>query len=288
MAFSNGLSIASRIEGIEADAWAELQLSVPQDHRTRIGIQVRRYGRAISLLTTGVDNATVNRTFGLGFDEALSAEHLDRIRATYQSAGIARWLVQWSPAAAPAGAAEMFTSRGGRLVSPTIKLWRPTHGGSSGIVVPTSTLRVVEIGREDAATFQSTVAEPLGVPSEMAPGIRSTVGHDGWHFYLAYDDALPVAGAAMFVQGDGAWFGVSATQPTHRGRGAQTALLAQRLRDATALGCAWVSADTRTETPESPNPSFHNMRRAGLEVLYRRPTFLFGKSDTPSTSLPTV
>jgi len=286
MEYSNGLSIASRIEGIEADAWAELQLSVPQDHRTRIGIQVLRYGRALSLLTTGVDNATVNRTFGLGFDEPLSSEQLDQIASTYIAAGVGRWLIQWSPAAAPAGAEAMITAQGGRLVAPTVKLWRPTNGATTAVVA--SGLRVAEIGRDDAATFQATVAEPLGVPAEMAPGIRSTVGHDGWHFYLVYDGDRPIAGAAMFVQGEGAWFGVSATTSTDRGRGAQTALLSRRLHDATALGCKWVSADTRSETPESRNPSFHNMRRAGLDVLYYRPTFLFGARDTPTATSPSV
>ena len=143
-------------------------------------------------------------------------------------------------------------------------------------------LRVAEIGNEDAATFEATVAGPLGVPADMSPGIRSTIGHDGWHFYLVFDDHRPVAGAAMFVHGAGAWFGVSGTATTDRGRGAQTALLARRLHDAAALGCKWVSADTRTETPEHPNPSFHNMRRAGLDVLYERPTFLFATADSTS------
>jgi hypothetical protein len=281
MEFSDGMSIASQIECIEADAWAELQLAVPEEHRTRIGIQVHRHGRALSLLTTGIDNATVNRTFGLGFDEEFSLEQFDRIALEYSSAGIARWLVQWSPGAKPADPVPIFTARGGRRVSPTIKLWRPVVAANSVTVAPG--LRVVEIGLEDAAMFEATVAKPLGVPTDMAPGIRSTIGHPGWHFYLVFDDQRPIAGAAMFVHGDGAWFGVSGTATTDRGRGAQTALLARRLHDAEALGCKWVSADTRAETAEQPNPSFHNMRRAGLDVLYERPTFLFATAESTST-----
>lgn len=281
MKLSDGLSIASRIECIEADAWAELQLAVPVEHRTRIGIQVHRRGHALSLLTSGVENTTVNRTFGLGFDKELSLEQLDQIAAKYASAGIAKWLIQWSPAAKPADPVAIFTARGGRPVAPTIKLWRPIFVADSVTITPG--LRVLEIGPEDAAAFEATVAEPLGVPPDMAPGIRSTIGHAAWHFYLVFDGQRAVAGAAMFAHGDGAWLGVSATVASDRGRGAQTALLARRLHDAAALGCKWVSADTRTETPERPNPSYHNMRRAGLEVLYHRPTFLFGTSESAAT-----
>lgn len=284
MEFSDGLSIASQIECIEADAWAELQLAVPEEHRTRIGIQVHRHGRALSMLTAGVANATINRTFGLGFDDELSFEQLDQIAARYTSAGIVRWLIQWSPAARPAHAETMIAARGGQLVAPTIKLWRPTIAANSTSVAPG--LRVVEIGSEDAATFEAIVAGPLDVPPDMAPGIRSTIGHDRWHFYLVFDHERPIAGAAMFTHGDGAWLGVSGTLASDRGRGAQTALLARRLHDAEALGCKWVSADTRTETPERPNPSYHNMRRAGLEVLYRRPTFLFGTPESATTDHP--
>jgi hypothetical protein len=164
-------------------------------------------------------------------------------------------------------------------MTPTLKLWR-TLGNRSPAGEQT-TLAVVEIEGADAQTFEDTVAEPLGVPPIMAPVVRSTVGHEAWHFYLVRDGARPIAGAAMFVQGEGAWLGLSATIPADRGRGAQTALLARRFQDAAALGCAWVSADTQPETTARPNPSYRNMRRAGMDILYSRPKYLFETNHRP-------
>lgn len=167
-------------------------------------------------------------------------------------------------------------------MTPTVKLW-----GSLQDALPSfdqTELRVVEIGPGDAATFEETVAEPLGMPRVMAPGIRSTLGKERWHFYLVLDGARPIAGAAMFVHGEGAWFGLSATTPSERRRGAQTALLTRRLRDAATLGCAWVSADTQPDTLVLPNPSYRNMLRLGMTVLYYRPKYLFATAPQTEPS----
>ena len=51
--------------------------------------------------------------------------------------------------------------------------------------------------------------------------------------------------------------------------------MAIRVTDAAALGCAWITAETGTETPEDPNPSLHNMRHIGLVELYERRNWLW-------------
>jgi hypothetical protein len=271
--------IAADVEQIEAEAWAQLHLALPSGLRAQIGCHVKRYGAAVSILTSGADVASGNRTIGLGFENPLSEEQLREVAASYSVAGIRRWLLDWSPNAEPHAAEVLLARHGGRAMTPVVKLWR-TLGGP----LPTlqeAAVRVVEIGADDAATFEEIVAGPLGFPPIVAPVVRSTVGHEHWHFYLALDGARPIAGAAMFVQGTGAWFGLSATIASDRGRGAQTALLTRRLQDAARLGCAWVSADTQPETPERANPSFRNMRRAGMDVLYYRAKYLFEAAEPP-------
>jgi Acetyltransferase (GNAT) domain len=265
--------IAAEIEHIEAEAWAQLHLALPPDFRAQLGCQVKRYGAALSVRTAGADVASGNRTIGLGFDNELTQDQLDEIVASYAAADIRRWLLEWSPEAQPRAAETWFARAGGRAMTPTVKLWRTFANGLPAL--DEAGLTVIEIGTADAPAFEETVAESLGVPRIMAPVVRSTVGHDDWHFYLALDGGRPIAGAAMFVRGEGVWFGLSATIPSDRNRGAQTALLARRLRDAAALGCGWVSADTQPETAVRPNPSYRNMRRAGMDILYARPKYLF-------------
>jgi hypothetical protein len=138
-------------------------------------------------------------------------------------------------------------------------------------------LSVAEIGPSEAEIFEQIVAGPLGVPVEMGAGVRSTVGHPGWRHYLVHDGVRPIAGAALYARGEHAWLGLCATVESDRGRGAQMALLARRLEDAAADGCAWVSADTIAETADRPNKSYRNMRRAGFSLLYERPNYLMDR-----------
>lgn len=263
---------AAEIEHIEAEAWAELHLALPVGLRARLHCEVKRYGRALSVRTAGADAASGNRTIGLGLERALTEHQLSEIIAWYAGAGIKRWLLDWSPAARPRAAETWFARHGGRAMTPTMKLWRTLE---HRVALPHTTLTIVKIETADASTFEATVAEDLGVPPVMAAIVRSTVGHEHWHHYLAVDGTRAIAGAAMFVHGRGAWLGLSATRPSDRNRGAQTALLAQRLADAGTLGCAWVSADTQPDTAARPNSSYRNMRRAGMDVLYSRPKYLF-------------
>ena len=79
----------------------------------------------------------------------------------------------------------------------------------------------------------------------------------------------------MYVCGEGAWLGLGATVSADRRRGAQTALLARRARDAAKLGCKWVCAETPPDTADRPNASYRNMRRAGMEVRYERANYAF-------------
>jgi len=265
--------VAAEVEHIEAEAWAQLHLALPRALRDQLGCEVKRYGAALSVRTPGADTPSGNRTIGLGLGSELTEHLLSEILAWYAEAAVKRWLLDWTPDARPRAAETWFAHRGGRAMTPTLKLWRTLEGRA----VDLSSSAVVEIGTADAPVFQEIVAESLGVPRVIAPVVGSTVGHEHWHFYLALDGARPMAGAAMFVRGEGAWLGLSATIPSDRNRGAQTALLARRLRDAAKLGCAWASADTQPDTAALPNPSYRNMLRAGMNVLYSRSKYLFEK-----------
>jgi ribosomal protein S18 acetylase RimI-like enzyme len=84
-----------------------------------------------------------------------------------------------------------------------------------------------------------------------------------------------VAVGGAFVHGDVAQLWGGATLPSHRRRGAQSALLAARLLDAKAAGCRMAVVETATEGPGERNQSFHNVRRVGFSPLYERPNWVW-------------
>jgi GNAT superfamily N-acetyltransferase len=104
----------------------------------------------------------------------------------------------------------------------------------------------------------------------MASWAGRLVGRSGWSCVMAFDGAAPVATGALFVSGDYAWLGFDATLPSHRRRGAQSALLARRLQEAAARGARLATLETGARLPGRPDNSYRNILRAGFAEAYLR------------------
>ena len=216
---------AAEIELIEAEAWAELQLGVSREFQSRLGISVQRRSGAVLLLASGSLTLPINRVIGLGLLAPLSEKELDAIIAEYAAAGVARFIVQLSPAAEPANIPEWLLERGFTMLARKIaKVYRRADP-SPKVLMADPRLTVAEIGPSDAVMFEQVVAAALGVPDGLGEGIRSTIGLPGWRYYFVLDDDRPIAGAALYVRGRVAWCGLGATIESDRRRGAQSALL---------------------------------------------------------------
>jgi GNAT superfamily N-acetyltransferase len=274
------LAIAAEL--VEAEAWAQLQLALPEEFRARMGIAVHRHGRAVALVTAGSAEIAVNRVIGLGVLTPFSPVLVETVIGQYSRARVERFLVQMSPGAVTPDIDGWLLARGFVSRRGLAKLYRVTDDADRLPLV--TSVRVVEIDEGDAETFEGIVAAPLMVPEEMRPGIRSTIGHDRWRYYLAFQGDLPIAGAALFAGEEAGWCGLAATIEGHRGQGAQTALLVRRIQDAAASGCRWVIAETMLEMPDRPNPSIRNMRRLGFDVHHQRQNYLFDFSTVSPPS----
>jgi GNAT superfamily N-acetyltransferase len=263
--------MTAMVERAEAAAWVDMFELVEADVRQSAGLDVRRYGAATALMASNVDTLAVNRILGLGLDTPLQHDVLDEIIAHYRERGVRRFALQWCPAAEPSSTEARLTTAGFHLLPPSIKLCRLSD---SSFFIDGEWARVVEIGRDQAMTFEATVCAGLGVPPALVRTVSAPIGDPSWKYYLAYDGAEAIGGAALCARGDVAWCGLAATLPHARRRGVQSALLAHRVREAAALGCPWVSADTIAETPERPNQSLRNMQRLGFEIIYERKNYI--------------
>jgi ribosomal protein S18 acetylase RimI-like enzyme len=104
-----------------------------------------------------------------------------------------------------------------------------------------------------------------------------------WATFGAWDGDTLLAVARMVVipETDAVALFGAATLPEGRGRGAQGALLDARIREARDRGIRYASAETWLENAESPNPSQHNLRRAGLTEVHTRPSWVW-RNPAPS------
>ena len=198
----------------------------------------------------------VNRIVGLGIDQPATEADLEA--ALEVLAGTTHY-VAVSPAARPPELAAWLEARGLERGWG----WMQFQRSLEDIPVPQSALELVEVDASSAPAFARVVRIAYDLPGELEPVLASIV-ETPWQGWLALVDDEPAAAGALFAEGEGAYLGFAGTLPAHRGRGAQGALLATRLRRARELGCRWVATETGEQRPDRPSSSYRNIVRAGF------------------------
>ena len=261
--------LAAIVELTEGAAYADLLHAAPPQW----GCVAEETSCGWLLMAPPLDMLLFNRIVGCGIREPARASTLQELLGRFRARGLRNFGVQLSPAAQPSDlAAELHTE--GLAVKDR---WTKVHRAPGTPSATETDVDVEQIGVESAAAFAEVTTIGFGMPAQLRPWIASTVGRPGWRHYLASLDGAPVAAATLFIDGTVAWLGVASTLPQARRHGAQGALLARRIADATAIGCRHIITETSEQLPDRPNPSFRNMMRAGFDVLYHRPNFMLAR-----------
>ena len=262
----------ARFEDAEADAWLEIQTSVSAEFRDRFDVGVERVAGVVVITAPRTDMMALNRAWLPGRHPEATRETLDAIMEHARSRGVKRLIVHCPSWASPAG----FPLLQAHPVGPMVKLFRRAD------VVPEheSTLRIVRAKPAERQLFGTIAALGNEGPPFMADGFNSTVGQPGWIHYIAFDEDIPVAAAAVRLRAGVAWACFAGTIPEYRGRGAQRALLAQRIRDAASAGCEWVTCEALPDPPNGRSYSLANMLAMGFSRAYERPSFVIDLEGT--------
>lgn len=261
---------ARTLEWVEGVVYRDLYGRATALEAARNRMACTTIGEATVLTAGAVDVLFFNRAFGLGLSSALGDAALDTILDRPRAAGAPRFFVQLSPYARPADLPGRIVRRGLRPYNRWMKLYRATSDPPDA----RTELRIEPIGRERADLFGRIVAPTFDWPPDAATWLARQVGSSEWRHYFAYDGPDVAAVAAFRQCGEVAYLGPAVTLPLFRRRGAQSALVARRLRDAAALGCGFIVTETAEPTPGHPAPSLRNLMRLGFEVAYARPNYL--------------
>ncbi len=235
-----------------------------------LGVRADERSGVTTLVTPALDVPLFNRVIGLGLNEPVSEDMLDRGIETFRNAGVENFAIQLSRAAEPRDTAVWLDDRHLAVRDNWSKMYRSREPCPP---FPTE-LRIERATPDDAAAVADVVVQGFGMPARLGPWIASAVGQPGWHHYLAWNRSSPVAAATLRINDGVGWLGMATTLPSHRRRGAQEALLANRINDGRRMGCLWFVSETTEDTPQRPNPSFHNMIRAGFRLAYQRPNYM--------------
>jgi GNAT superfamily N-acetyltransferase len=247
-----------------------VHLAAPPSVAAALGLALFAGHGVVTAIASALDVLALNRVVGLGLRSPASEAQLDRVLAEARGAGARRIFVQVAPTAQPERLPDWLAARGGRPHNRWVRLWRRTAASERGA----TDLRVVEIDAALADAFARVVRTAFGMPPVVDPWLAAVVGRPGWRHFAAVSGDELVATGALFAASGLAWLGFAATLPGHRGRGAQSALIERRLREAAALGCEWAVTETAEELPDRPAPSYRNMRRLGFTEAYRRQNYV--------------
>lgn len=258
------------IERLEMDTWEGIYRLAPEPLAAAERLDVGFAGGALLLAAPTTDVLFFNRVIGLGTQGPVSEPTVDEIVDAYARRGVARFFVQLCPDPDPPALVEWLTTRGFVHHNSWVKLVR-------GVEEPPEVTTDLEIRLVDGS-FAEWIASATAPAFDWPPFARTLVarcvGQPGWRHYVAFDGAMPVATAALYIQDEYGYLGPAVTLPDHRGRGAQSAFIARRIRDAAALNCTRLVVETAEDRPDRPVVSFRNLRRFGFEVAYVRPNYL--------------
>ena len=235
---------------------------------------VRIAGGVLTLMARDPTGGYWNKAIGLGLSEPLTGDVVDEVCRLVTGHGVAAMAFQVAPHAHPPGWERLVEQRGLTPGSSLVKFFGPAAEPA-----PVRTdLRVARLGHEHASGFARVLRTGFDMPP--LPALEAWFAEppsyaDGWATFGAWagDDLAAVAN--LFVHGDVLTLSGAATLPRFRGRGAQSALMAARVREGLDRGCRWISTETWPEHPGHPNPSQHNMRALGLTELYERRNWVF-------------
>jgi hypothetical protein len=262
--------VAHWLEMAEARAYADVHRATAALPGDPLGAGLVVDDEFVAFWLTALDFGFFNRCIGLGIAQPASEVALDRVIAAYRAAGRTQYAIQVSPFARPAQLEAWLVARGFRPGGRWAKVWR----SAAEPPAERTNLRIEAVGPDRRADWERVVMGAFGMPEIVAPVSSVTLGLEGWHHYLSFDGDVAIGAAAMQIAEGVAWLGYGSTLESHRGRGSQSALFARRIRDAGQLGARLLITETGEDTEADPNPSYHNMRRAGFRLGYLRRNWL--------------
>ncbi|MGH7682044.1 MAG: GNAT family N-acetyltransferase [Candidatus Eiseniibacteriota bacterium] len=253
------VEILAKLDGVEGAPKAAQEL----------GLLLRRVGGAWAFACPRDHSLSINRVMGFGLERPGTPGDLGALKVFYAEHEIPGFRISLCPAAEPAGVDATLVAAGFGVYTHWIK-W--VRDGSPAKTAATE-LRVERAGPDEAESIDELLFAAFGHRPYSVPCVAALVGRRYWHHYVIRDGGSLIASGSMYAREGFAWLGAAATLASHRGRGAQAALIARRIDDARALGCHTFTTETEPDQPEGPNASSRNMERAGFRIVYRRPSW---------------
>lgn len=255
-------------ERSEQAVWSGLYQGVDNETGRQLGLSCEKYLDADCLMMTGIPAWFFNRVVGLGLEESVTEEDINKLIEQYHGKKVPIGI-----SLCPDGRTEQIShwlqGKGFSIANQWVKMVRDTAPPRPSI----SSLRVEPATQAQAEIVADIIQTGFELNVELKPLFASIIHTANNHVYIAWDDDVPAAVGILTLVGNTGHLNTAATLPAFRGRGAQGAIMARRIEDGIRLGCK--SFITETWDPgEENNHSYNNMLRHGFELAYKRPNWV--------------
>ena len=247
----------------ELEAFRDLFAAAPAGGSARAAT----VGGALCIRVDELPAIELNRVLGLGLAEPADEEALAALERFF---GGPPPCVSVAPGARPPELTTWLERRGLRPGYAWTKFVRE----ATRVSPPGSDLRIERLSH--GVPFARAFVGGYGLPPALVPWFAALAPREGWHCYVAFDGDEPAGAGALYVHGEVGWLGMAATVPAHRGKGAQSAILAARIDAAAAAGCTVVVTETGSPLDGRPGQSYRNILKAGFEPAYERANYVRG------------
>lgn len=260
------------IENQEAHYWSEYYLCCCNPLADKLGINVKIIDGAFCCTVSKLDVLAFNRVLGAGLNSPISKVQLEEIIDFYKSAGAKRFFIQVSPAAQPENNHELLNEMGFEHYNNWAKFYMKLDGKNFDLETE---LNIDELQLSETGMFEEIMKDAFGFEKGLEAIFAQSYKRPGWKHYLAKETDKPIAAASLFICGKYASLAIAGTKRDERGKGAQCSLINRRIKDAVDAGCEYVVVETAEDKPEKPSASNRNVKRAGLELAYLRPNYIY-------------
>ena len=263
--------MTTELEAIERAELEALHAAAPDALRSGLELACEQIGTALVSIAARLpaSGIVVNRAIGLGVAGSEHPETVAAIVERYRKAGVARYFVHVHPEARPAALRQWLVERGLEKARGWMKF---TRGREAPPRVESAV--TVRLARpDDMAAFGRIAAAAFDLGDAAAEWVAHLDRASHWRAYVSVVGGEVAGTGGLFVRDGIGWLDFGATAPRYRGKGAQSALLRQRIIDALDLGCRVIATATGEAVPGDPQHSYKNIKRMGFREAYLRENY---------------
>ncbi|MEW1569389.1 GNAT family N-acetyltransferase [Streptomyces sp. NPDC093509] len=272
------------LEQAEAEEMYEFEDGVPEVLREKWGVGATRLGGGVVLAMRDDSSDYWSKALGFGFSEPVTLPLMEQVSAFYRERDVRLATIQIAPSVIPNDWSAICETLAFEPSDIIRKLGCDIETAvelSAGATLEDG-LTVGPVAPDEAAEWADVMPRAMGVPHQgMQDMAAASVVRAGWHPFAVRESGSIIATATLRVQGQVGSLFAGCTLTEARGRGAQSALIAARIRAAQNEGCRWLVVETFDEPAGTHNSSYHNLIRSGFKLQYTRRNWIWRNPAVP-------